>query len=153
LRTPLHTIIGFSELLSEEVQGNLNADQKRFLGHVLQDARHLLELINEVLDISKVESGKLELQRAPFDFQICVAEVLTNVQQQAATKGLRMESKIDFEGLLDADRLRIKEILYNLLSNAVKFTEQGGHVCVEALIHDSLLQVTVQRYRNWHPEG
>src|SRR5215467_12109543 len=71
LRTPLHTIIGFSELMAEEIQGTLNPAQKRFVGHILQDARHLLELINEVLDISKIESGKLELQRGAFDFRGC----------------------------------------------------------------------------------
>src|SRR5215831_19452026 len=93
LRTPLHTIIGFSELLSEEIQGTLSPDQKRFVGHILQDARHLLELINEVLDISKIESGKLELQRAPFDFKSCMEEVLASIRHQAENKGVRLEDK------------------------------------------------------------
>jgi PAS domain S-box-containing protein len=143
LRTPLPTIIGFSELLSEEIQGKLNPEQKRFVGHVLQDARHLLELINEVLDISKIESGTLELQRAPFEFKACVEEVLASIRQQAEAKGVRVENKGEFEGLLDADRLRVKEILYNLLSNGVKFTGQGGLVWLESVIQDGFLKVTV----------
>src|SRR5215471_9287510 len=143
LRTPLHTIIGFSELLAEEIQGTLNPEQKRFVGNVLQDARHLLELINEVLDISKIESGTLELQRAPFPFKDCVEEVLSSIRQQAESKGIHLENKNAFSGDIYADRLRVKEILYNLLSNAVKFTDARGRIWVEAATQDGFLQVTV----------
>ena len=143
LRTPLHTIIGFSELLSEEIQGSLNPDQKRFVGHVLQDARHLLELINEVLDISKIESGRLELQREAFDFGECVEEVLAGIRQRAAAKNIHLENKNAFHDQLIADRLRVKEILYNLLNNAVKFTADGGSVWLESLVRDGFLQVTI----------
>jgi PAS domain S-box-containing protein len=143
LRTPLHTIIGFSELLAEEIKGTLNPDQKRFVGHVLQDARHLLELINEVLDISKIESGTLELQRAVFDFRGCVEEVLASIRQQAENKGIHLENKNSFESDLYADRLRVKEILYNLLSNAVKFTDRGGRVWLDSQVQGEFLQVTV----------
>jgi PAS domain S-box-containing protein len=143
LRTPLHTIIGFSELLSEEIQGPLNPDQKRFVGHVLQDARHLLELINEVLDISKIESGRLELQREAFDFGECVEEVLAGIRQRAEAKNIQMENKNAFHDQLIADRLRVKEILYNLLNNAVKFTAAGGSVWLESLVRDGFLQVTI----------
>jgi PAS domain S-box-containing protein len=143
LRTPLHTIIGFSELLSEEIQGTLNPDQKRFVGHVLQDARHLLELINEVLDISKIESGRLELQREAFDFRECVEEVLAGIRQRAEAKSIQLENKNAFHGQLVADRLRVKEVLYNLLNNAVKFTSGGGSVRLESLVRDGFLQVTI----------
>jgi PAS domain S-box-containing protein len=143
LRTPLHTIIGFSELMAEEIQGTLNPAQKRFVGHILQDARHLLELINEVLDISKIESGKLELQRGSFDFKGCLEEVLSSIRQQTEIKSITLENKTAFDGQLFADRLRVKEILYNLLSNAVKFTNQGGRVWVESIVQDRFLQVTV----------
>jgi PAS domain S-box-containing protein len=143
LRTPLHTIIGFSELLSEEVEGSLNAKQQRFIGHVLQDARHLLELINQVLDISKIESGRLELQRETFAFDGCLEEVLAGVRQRAETKKVRLENRNAFAEQLYADRMRVKEILYNLLSNAVKFTDTGGIVWVESLDDGSFLQVTV----------
>jgi PAS domain S-box-containing protein len=143
LRTPLHTIIGFSELLTEELEGPLNAKQKRFLGHVLQDSRHLLQLINEILDISKIEAGRLELQSEAFDFAACVGEVLAGIQPQAVDKSIRVENRNTFADLLYADRLRIKEILYNLLGNAIKFTSDGGLVWVEAIAHDGILQVTV----------
>jgi PAS domain S-box-containing protein len=143
LRTPLHTIIGFSELLSEEIQGPLNPDQKRFVGHVLQDARHLLELINEVLDISKIESGRLELQREVFDFGECVEEVLAGIRQRAEAKNIQLENKNAFHDQLMADRLRVKEILYNLLNNAVKFTAAGGSVWLESLVRDGFLQLTI----------
>ena len=143
LRTPLHTIIGFSELLTEELEGPLNAKQKRFLGHVLQDSRHLLQLINEVLDISKIEAGRLELQCEAFDFTACVGDVLAGIQPQAVAKNIRVENRNTFADLLYADRLRIKEILYNLLSNAIKFTPNDGLVWIESIADDSFLRVTV----------
>ncbi|HEV2964542.1 MAG TPA: PAS domain S-box protein [Candidatus Angelobacter sp.] len=143
LRTPLHTIIGFSELLIEELEGPLNAKQKRFVGHVLQDARHLLQLINEVLDISKIEAGRLELQREAFDFAVCLGEALAGIQSQALAKNIRIENRNTFSDLLYADRLRIKEILYNLLSNAIKFTSNGGLVWIESVADESFLRVTV----------
>jgi PAS domain S-box-containing protein len=143
LRTPLHTIIGFSELLSEEIEGTLNEKQKRFLGHVLQDARHLLELINEVLDLSKIESGKLELERSHFRFAACLEETLVGIRQSALARNIRLENRSAFTGELDADRIRVKEILYNLLSNAVKFTDSGGAVTVESEVRDGFLEITI----------
>src|SRR5437764_6239952 len=143
LRTPLHTIIGFSELLTEELEGPLNPKQKRFLGHVLQDSRHLLQLINEVLDISKIEAGRLELQCEAFDFTACVGDVLAGIQPKAVAKNIRVENRNTFADLLYADRLRIKEMLYNLLSNAIKFTPNGGLVWIESIADDSFLRLTV----------
>lgn len=143
LRTPLHTIIGFSELLTEQLEGPLGEKQQRFVGHILQDARHLLELINEILDISKIESGRLELKRESFDFSKAVEEVLAGIRHQAATRNIALENQNRFQSSLYADRLRIKEILYNLLSNAVKFTPEGGRVWVEAFGEDNTLRVSV----------
>ena len=143
LRTPLHTIIGFSELLTEQLEGPLGEKQQRFVGHILQDARHLLELINEILDISKIESGRLELKREAFDFSQCVEEVLAGIRYQAATKNIALENKNSFHDSLYADRLRVKEILYNLLSNAVKFTPEGGRVWVEASSQGDTLHVSI----------
>lgn len=143
LRTPLHTIIGFSELLAEQLEGPLGEKQQRFVGHILQDARHLLELINEILDISKIESGRLELKREPFEFSQCVEEVLAGIRHQAATKNITLENKNRFHDSLYADRLRVKEIMYNLLSNAVKFTPEGGRVWVEAFSKGNSLHVSV----------
>jgi PAS domain S-box-containing protein len=143
LRTPLHTIIGFSELLTEQLEGPLGEKQQRFIGHILQDARHLLELINEILDISKIESGRLELKRESFDFSQCVEEVLAGIRHQAAARNITLENKNRFHSSLHADRLRVKEILYNLLSNAVKFTPEGGRVWVEAISKGDTLHVSV----------
>jgi PAS domain S-box-containing protein len=143
LRTPLHTIIGFSELLTEQLEGPLNEKQHRFVGHILQDARHLLELINEILDISKIESGRLELKCETVDFNHCVEDVLGGIRHLAATKNLTLENKNSFQHALYADRLRMKEILYNLLSNAVKFTPEGGTVWVESTHDNRFLHVSV----------
>jgi PAS domain S-box-containing protein len=143
LRTPLHTIIGFSELSLEEIEGPLGPKYKRFFGHILQDARHLLELINEVLDLSKIESGQLKLQHAEFDFGECTDEVVGSLQQQAAAKEIKLENRNTFRTPLLADRLRIKEILYNLLSNAIKFTPNGGSVWIESAARGTFLQVMV----------
>ena len=143
LRTPLHTIIGFAELLAEEIEGPLNGKQKRFIGHILQDSRHLLELINEILDLSKIEAGRLELQIGNVDFARCLEEVLSGVRQQAVSKSIKLENKNGFRKTIYADRVRLKEILYNLLSNAVKFTPDGGTVWVESHAADEWLQVTV----------
>jgi signal transduction histidine kinase len=143
LRTPLHTIIGFSELLTEELEGPLNEKQKRFLGHILQDSRHLLELINDILDLSKIEAGRLELQKEQIDFAGCLEDVIATMTQQASAKNIKVEVRNQFRGSLHADRLRVKEILYNLLSNALKFTPDGGQVWVETLVRGHQLHVTV----------
>jgi len=143
LRTPLHTIIGFSELLGEQLEGPLNEKQHRFVGHILHDALHLLELINEILDISKIESGRLELKRESFDFGLCVEDVLTGIRQQAASKNIVLANEIRSQHMLNADRVRIKEILYNLLSNALKFSLEGGRVWVEGTRSGDFLHVAV----------
>jgi PAS domain S-box-containing protein len=132
LRTPLNTILGFSELLSEETAGTLTEKQRRFLTHIQRDARHLLELINEVLDLSKIEAGRLELQLEKFPLAVAMAEVLTSIRPLAAAKSISLDSHLDTQLILEADRLRFKEILYNLLSNAIKFTPSGGRVWVES---------------------
>jgi PAS domain S-box-containing protein len=143
LRTPLHTIIGFSELIMEEPEGPLNPKYKRFISHILQDSRHLLELINEVLDLSKIEAGQLKPQLGTFDFAGCVDEVLNSIEQQAAAKNIKLTNRNTFHEMLNADRLRVKEILYNLLNNAIKFTPNGGAVWVESAVEDGFLHVTV----------
>ena len=143
LRTPLHTIIGFSELLTEQLEGTLNEKQQRFVGHILQDARHLLELINEILDISKIESGRIELKSEEFDFGHCIDEVLAGIRQHAVAKNIRLENRNSFKANLYADRVRIKEIFYNLLNNAVKFTPEGGKVWIESTADERSLEVLV----------
>ena len=110
LRTPLNTILGFSELLSEEGAGTLNEKQKRFVTHIQRDALHLLELINDILDLSKIEAGRLELHMEPFPMAVATAEVLTSIRPLAIAKNLALDGDIDTTLILQADRLRHKLI-------------------------------------------
>jgi PAS domain S-box-containing protein len=130
LRTPLHTIIGFTELLAEESPGPLNAAQKRFLGHVHHDSVHLLELINDILDLSKIEANRLELRIETFDAREVVEEALHGIAPAAEAKNIAVEDQIAKPVRIRADRIRFREIVTNLLSNAVKFTPRGGHVWI-----------------------
>jgi PAS domain S-box-containing protein len=143
LRTPLHTIIGFAELLSEGIEGALTEKQLRFVNHILTDGRHLLELINDILDLSKIESGHLELKLERFDWVQALSEVLASIQPQAMARGVEVSSPEKAPQSLFGDRLRFKEILYNLLSNAVKFTPSGGRVWVETSSGENTLSLTV----------
>jgi PAS domain S-box-containing protein len=143
LRTPLHTIIGFAELMAEELEGPLNEKQKRFVGHIHKDSLHLLELINDVLDISRIEAGRLELRLEAFDIMAAIDEVLATIRPQAVAKSLNLGAPVPQSISLCADRVRFKEILYNLLSNAVKFTPEGGRIRVDAIARDSLAEVSV----------
>ena len=132
LRTPLHTVIGFSELLAEETKGPLNADQKRFINHIYKDSQHLLSLINEILDLSKIESGKLQLSRETLELGAIVNDVLSSIRPQGLAKTLAIGTDVTAPVFVSGDRIRVKQILYNLLSNAVKFTPSGGYIRVSA---------------------
>jgi len=143
LRTPLHTIIGFSELLAEELEGPLNEKQHRFIRHIHTDSLHLLELINDILDISKIEADRLELYPEAFDFTALVAESLASIRSLAEAKSHTLETAVDVPTAVDADRLRIKQVLVNLLSNAVKFTPEGGRIRVEAHVLAQFVVVSV----------
>jgi PAS domain S-box-containing protein len=128
LRTPLHTIIGFSELLAEEIQGPLNEKQRRFVDHIHRDSKHLLELINDILDLSKIESGRVELRRETFEANVALEEVAAGFRPTAAAKSLRLETIANQPQQINADRVRFKEVLYNLIGNAIKFTPSGGSI-------------------------
>jgi PAS domain S-box-containing protein len=143
LRTPLHTIIGFSELLSEELEGPLNPKQQRFMNHIHTDSLHLLELINDILDISKIESGRIQLRRETFDLTRALEEILSSVRPQAAAKSIAVETSVSIPTAIFADRLRVKQVLFNLLSNALKFTPAGGKIRIEGALMDSFLQISV----------
>jgi len=143
LRTPLHTVIGFSELLAEELEGPLNEKQKRFVNHIHKDSLHLLELINDVLDLSKIEAGKVVLRRETFDLAGAVEETLASIRPLGTAKDIHIETHIADLSAIQADRVRFKQILFNLLSNAVKFTPEGGRVEVDATFEDGLVRVVV----------
>ena len=144
LRTPLNTIIGYSELLKEELKGPLNETQKRFMSHIHRDSLHLLELINEVLDLSKIEAGHLELHPETFEIAVAMDETLSSIRALAAPKSITVERRSADGIALYADRVRFKEILYNLLSNAVKFTPDGGQVWIESSVDgNAVLNISV----------
>jgi len=130
LRTPIHTIIGFSQLLMEEIQGPLNEKQQRFVNHIHHDSQHLLELINDILDLSKIESGSLELQRETFPALAEMRNILEGIQQTAESKSIDLKLTAPEDYVLHADIRRFREVLLNLLSNALKFTPRGGSVAV-----------------------
>ena len=131
LRTPLNAIVGFSDLLSEGTPGELNAKQKRFLNHIKQGSTHLLQLINDILDLSKIEAGQLELRCEDFDLKDALPEVLSAVRSLAMAKNIQIEQNTEMEPCVYADRVRFKQILYNLLSNAVKFTPKAGRIDID----------------------
>jgi PAS domain S-box-containing protein len=131
LRTPLNSIIGFSDLLLDEVFGDLNEKQLRYVSNISVSGKHLLGLINNILDLSKVEAGKMELHYSEFSIGSVFEEVKSTVSPLAQVKNLGMEFKIDPDfGDIQADRSRLIQVLYNLISNAVKFTLEGGKVSV-----------------------
>ena len=127
LRTPLAAILSLSEGLSDEVAGPLNDRQRKYVATITESGQHLLALINDVLDLSKIEAGRLELEREPLDVDLVCHASLRLVKEQAQHKGLTGSLRID-ETIhsVVADERRLKQILVNLLSNAVKFTPEGG---------------------------
>jgi PAS domain S-box-containing protein len=143
LRTPLNAIIGFSDLLAEQIAGALSSKQLRFVNHIQQGARHLLALINDILDLSKVEAGRLELNRENLSVAAVLADVLTGIRAAAAAKSIAVHSSIGPDVTAFADRIRFKQILLNLLSNGVKFTPDGGKIWVEATERRGRLTVSV----------
>lgn len=131
LRTPLNGIIGFSEFLMDEKPGPLNAKQKEYLTDVLNSGRHLLQLINDVLDLSKVESGKMELHPTTFDAELAIDEVCSVLFPLVKDKNIiiRREVAVDARSVT-LDRRKFVQVLYNLLSNGVKFNDEGGEIRV-----------------------
>lgn len=144
LRTPLNAIIGYSDLLLDSTFGEPGPQQKRSLGHISNSGKHLLKLINDILDISKVESGKMELHYEMFRVRDIFDNVLNIVSPLARKKDIEVEISISPAGLsLNADRIRFKQILFNLASNSVKFTPDGGHVLLEASMDDNMATISV----------
>ncbi len=144
LRTPLNSIIGFTGVLLQELAGPLNAEQTKQLGMIRDSARHLLALINDVLDISKIEAGQLEVARASFDLRAAIESALRSITPQAQKKGLTLTAAVASNvGTVVSDRRRVEQILLNLLGNAIKFTERG-EVRLECRAQDRWLAISVR---------
>ena len=133
LRTPLNAIIGFSELLLGGDSGELNPTQKEYLGDVLESSRHLLSLINDILDLSKVEAGKMELEVREVFLRALLEGSLVMVKEKALKHGIELSTELDgLPGVVAGDERKLKQVVFNLLSNAVKFTADGGRVTIRA---------------------
>jgi PAS domain S-box-containing protein len=143
LRTPLNAIVGFSELLGEETAGQLNVKQKRFVDHIKHGSTHLLQLINDILDLSKIEAGQLELRCEDFQVEDALPEVLSTIRPLAMAKNIQVQHKAGTVRPVYADRIRFKQILYNLLSNAVKFTPKGGRIDIDCAESESAVCISV----------
>jgi PAS domain S-box-containing protein len=144
LRTPLNSIIGFSEILHDGVFGPVNEKQAKYVNNVLVSGKHLLQLINDILDLSKVEAGKIELVYEDFSVSEAINEVMALTASIAAKKCIVVDLSVD-EGLtaIHADEGKIKQILYNLLSNAIKFTPEHGSVTVGARQRGAMVEISV----------
>jgi signal transduction histidine kinase/HAMP domain-containing protein len=154
LRTPLNAIIGFSEVLLERLFGELNEKQDDYLKDIHASGRHLLTLINDILDLSKVEAGRMELEPSVFDIASAISNAMTLVRERAQRHGILLGQQVDPKlGELTADERKFKQILLNLLSNAVKFTPDGGRIDVSArrendnvviAVHDTGIGIAAQ---------
>jgi signal transduction histidine kinase len=144
LRTPLNAIIGFSEVLTERMFGELNEKQDEYLKDIYASGQHLLSLINDILDLSKIEAGRMELEPTDFDLPSALDNALTLVRERAGRRGITLGRAIDERvGTIRADERKVKQVLLNLLSNALKFTPEGGRIDVRAAVTDGMAEVSV----------
>jgi len=145
LRTPLNAVIGFSEVLGEQMFGPLNAKQREYVNDIWTSGRHLLTLINDILDLAKIEAGRMRLDVVEFDLPTDIDGALTFVREPAGRKGIVLKATIDGRiRTVCADERKIKQVLLNLLSNAIKFTPEGGRVEVRAIPADGAVEVSVR---------
>jgi signal transduction histidine kinase/CheY-like chemotaxis protein len=145
LRTPLNAVIGFSDVLLERMFGELNERQEEYIRDIRDSGRHLLELINEILDLSKVEAGRMELEPAALSLPDLLEYALAMVRERAARHGIALSLDVSPQvGVIWADELKLKQVVLNLLSNAVKFTPDGGSVDVRAEIEADEARVSVR---------
>jgi len=133
LRTPLNSVIGFSEALKDGLLGELTSSQKEYIGDIFTSGQHLLSLINDILDLSKVEAGMMNLEMEAVDVTVLLSNALSIVRDKAAARSIALDLELDADlGVTELDMRKTKQIVYNLLSNAVKFSSQGGHVSLRA---------------------
>ena len=144
LRTPLNAIMGFSEALDERYFGELNDKQSEYVKDIHASGRHLLSLINDILDLSKIEAGRMELELAEFSLPGALADANTLIRERAMRHGIALELDVDPQlDVLRADERKFKQIMLNLLSNAVKFTPDGGKIRVCARLSGAMVEVSV----------
>jgi signal transduction histidine kinase len=144
LRTPLNAIIGYSEMLQEEAE---DLDQETLipdLQKVNAAGKHLLGLINDILDLSKIEAGRMELEAADFDLPSAIDDALILVRERASRRGIALGHSVDDRlGQIRGDERKVKQVLLNLLSNALKFTPAGGRIEVRARVQDDVAEIAV----------
>ncbi len=144
LRTPLNSIIGFSEVLEDKTFGKLNTKQDKYVNNILTSGKHLLQLINDILDLSKVESGKMDINYEVFLIPETMQSIETIIKAQVEKKKISLETKIDEDLVsITADRKKFKQIMYNILSNAVKFTPEGGQITLKAGRAEEFVRISV----------
>jgi signal transduction histidine kinase len=145
LRTPLNAIIGFTQVLRDQLFGEVNAKQSEYLDDVLGSGQHLLNLINDILDLAKVEAGRMDLAATTFRLDGTLENATAMVRERATRQGVDLVTEIDPSvGLVEADERKVKQILFNLLSNAVKFTPAGGRVTLAARVVDDYVEISVR---------
>jgi signal transduction histidine kinase len=144
LRTPLNAIIGYSEMLQEEAQDRHQDAFIPDLEKINAAAKHQLSLINDILDLSKVEAGRMELEVTDFDLPSAINNALTLVRERATRRGITLGPAIDDRvGVIQADERKVKQVLLNLLSNALKFTPEGGRIDVQASVNENMVELSV----------
>ena len=145
LRTPLNAIVGFSQVLKEKLFGEVNEKQDEYLDDILSSSNHLLELINDILDLSKVEAGQVELERRLFSLREALERGVVMVRERALRNGVELSLDLDAQvDLVEGDERRIQQVVFNLLSNAVKFTPSGGRVDVSTATENGEVRVAVR---------
>jgi signal transduction histidine kinase len=144
LRTPLNAVIGFSEVLTDRMFGELNEKQEEYLKDIHASGTHLLSLINDILDLSKIEAGRMELELTDFHLPMALENALTLVRERAGRRRISLQMSIDEQlGEVRADERKIRQVVLNLLSNAIKFTPEGGRIQVTAVPKDGFVEVSV----------
>jgi signal transduction histidine kinase len=144
LRTPLNAVIGFSEVLIQRMFGDLTDKQEEYLKDIFSSGQHLLSLINDILDLSKIEAGRMELAISAFDLPGAIENVLILMRERAGRRGVTLGRTVDERlGTIHADERKVKQVLLNLLSNALKFTPEGGRIDVRAGFRDGVVEIAV----------